>query len=1041
MDELSTKRSNAVLGAPAPLLPARASILMVDDQVARLLTYEAILAGLGVQCVRCTSGAEALQRLTHQEFAAILLDINMPLMDGFEVARRIRDEPGIEPTPIIFVTAEHAGELDSLRGYAVGAIDYVTVPVVPEVLRSKVAVLVELHQRRSELKALNKELAQKRAQAEQERAHALAEREALLRATFEHPTELMVLLEAERDARGAIADWVYRDANPNACAILDLARDNVIGRRLSELLPERAPRLIATCAEVLQSRSTLHYEASLRERDFFVTIFPFGRDAVVSSAVDISARKRTEAALRASEARQHAMLDNAPVGIAQSTPDSNLEYANKAFCHLLGYTLDELRGRNWRDITHPDDVQPETSLAQRVLAGELADYTLEKRLLRRDGSIVWVNMFATFVFDARRQPLQGVAVAIDVSAHKRALSELEQNRERLLLAQNATGLGTFDWDIPGNSIHWDPRVYEMWGVEPGTAVTFDTFAQGILGEDLPAVLAAIDGALQPNGDGTYHASFRVRNQRDGHVRWVECSGRVYFKGGRPLRMAGTALDVSARMRAQEQRRLSEERLSELANNIDQFAWTCDAQGSRTWFNKRWYEYTGSTFEQMRGDGWHAVHDPAHLPRVVENQRNAFARGETWEDTFPLRAKDGSYRWFLARAVPIRDADGRVLRWLGTNTDITAQRELQQALEQADRRKDEFLAMLAHELRNPVAPIASAAEVLAQLIGDGTARNLVGIVQRQAGQLARLLDDLLDVARVTQDRIALRTETLSLQACVELALETAQPLLAARAHRLTIDLPSEPLPIAADRIRIAQCIGNLLSNAAKYTEPRGHITLRAWRDGGEVALAVTDDGIGIAPDFLAHVFELFAQGARGLDRAQGGLGIGLCVCKRLIDMHGGRIAAHSAGTGQGSTFTLHLPLATDPPAAPPAPIAAPASARRVLIVDDNDDAAHSLALLLEIEGHRTLTVNSGEGALAEAPAFAPQLVLLDIGLPDISGYDVAQRLRAAMPHVRLIAVSGYGQASDRARSAAAGFDAHLVKPLELDALKAALAETP
>ncbi len=638
---------------------ARPAILMVDDKPARLLTYEAILTGLEVRCVRALSGEEALQRLLAEEFAVILLDVHMPGMDGFEVARLLREHPRLERTPIIFVTGERLSEFDRLKGYEVGAIDYIPVPVVPEILRSKVAILVELHQRRAELRAVNSALAG--------HDHTPLEIERRIRAVFDHPSELLVVLEAERNSAGDICDWIYRDANANAWTLLGLTREKLIGRRLSEVLGQAATRPHELCKQVRETRELTRYEAEFQDRHLLVTVFPIADDCVVSSAVDITDRKRIETALRHSE----------------------------------------------------------------------------------------------------------------------------------------------------------------------------------------------------------------------------------------------------------------ERLREI-----------------------------------------------------------------------------------------------------------------------DRRKDEFLAMLAHELRNPVAPILNVAEVLSrQLAGDVRQQSLVGIVQRQAAHLSRLLDDLLDVARITRGRIELKRELVPLAACVELALETADPLIKEKGHRLFIEPAVPGLVVNADRVRIAQCVTNLLSNAAKYTDPGGEIRLRQYVDQSQAVIEVSDTGMGISAQFLPHVFDLFAQGERALDRAQGGLGIGLSVCKRLLEKHGGSIAAHSNGAGKGSMFSIRLPLATEQTRAHVVSSSASTPRRRVLIVDDNHDAADSLAILLGMEGHEVRTAYSGEDALAQSAAADFEVVLLDIGLPGMNGYEVARRLKAAGSRARIVAQSGYGQPEDKQRAAAAGFHAHLVKPVEMAALANLLAETP
>jgi PAS domain S-box-containing protein len=901
-DPGSTGLSPDSRAAPIP----RASILLVDDQPARLLTYEAILSGLDVHCVRAHSGSEGLEKLLRQEFAVVLLDVQMPDIDGFEVARMVREHPRLERMPIIFVTGAHISVMDQLRGYEVGAIDYIAVPVVPEILRSKVAVLVELYQRRNELRLLNAELSVARQNLEAEHSRALASKEQQLRAVFEHPDQITTVLEAERDGQGAIQDWIYREANSNAARLLGLTRETLLGRRMSTLFEaERFTRLSALCERVRSNQERTRYEAVYENRDYLVTIFPIDENLVVSSGMDITDRKLAEAARREGERTFKALVENAPVGVAHNTLDGRFVYVNEAFCKLSGYGHDELLRMTWQDITHADDVGEDLRHTQLVLDGLLDHYTMEKRYVRRDGCAVWVSLYVNYVRDDAGRPLTSVAVAVDITERRRA-----------------------------------------------------------------------DAAL-----------------RD-----------------------------------------SELRFRELANNINQFAWTCDELGQATWYNDRWYEYTGTSFDDMAGEGWKKVLDPAHLPRVEAGLKRCFQTGATWEDTYPLRARDGSYRWFLSRAVQIRPPNGKPGRWFGTNTDVTELRELHEALELADRRKDEFLAMLAHELRNPVAPILSVAEALGRLLArDDKQQALVKIVQRQAQHLSRLLDDLLDVARITQGRIELRREPLALSACIEAAQESIEPQLRAKRQDLRMFLASDVPPVHGDRVRLAQCIGNLLSNASKYSDAGTIISLSTRREADWAVLEIRDQGCGIDAAFLPHVFDLFAQSGRSLDRSLGGLGIGLSVCRKLIELHGGRVEATSEGTGRGSVFSLRLPAAS---AAQPDAMGAQSTlgaALRVLIIDDNSDAADSMAMLLQIEGHVVATAYTPEDGMAKAATFDPNVVLLDIGLPRIDGCEVARRLRASGLGARLIAVTGYGEERDRKRAAAAGFHAHLAKPVDYSAL--------
>jgi PAS domain S-box-containing protein len=544
--------------------------------------------------------------------------------------------------------------------------------------------------------------------------------------------------------------------------------------------------------------------------------------------------------------------------------------------------------------------------------------------------------------------------------------------------------------------------------------------------------------LRGEGGGRYRAVYRVVHQHNGRTRWIESHGQVQFEDGIPVRMVGIKQDITDRIEADAALRQSEERFRELANHVDQIVWTCDELGRPTWYNDRWYEFSGTTFEQVAGEGWSALVHPAHVERVVGKFRRCVTTGEPWEDTFPVRGKAGEFRWFLSRAVPIKSADGAVLRWFGTNTDITAQRELQEALTEADRRKDEFLAMLAHELRNPVAPIISVSELLSrEVAGDTGLARQVEVIRRQAAHLARLLDDLLDVARITRDRILLRREVFDVGEAVTVALETVGPALSAGGHVLELDTRAN-LFVDADKDRLIQCLINLLNNAVKFSPRGGRIEVRTRAHDASVVIEVRDHGCGISTDFLPRVFDLFAQADQSLDRKSGGLGVGLSVCKRLVEMHGGSLRAASDGDGRGALFTLTLPLAAAAPHASTQSTAPARVVRRILIVDDNQDAADSISLLLQLSGHETAVVYEGGLALEKWRTFLPDTVLLDIGLPDLDGFEVIRRMRAGGFTGFAIALSGYGQPEDKRRAREAGFDTHLVKPVAHEALESALA---
>jgi PAS domain S-box-containing protein len=423
------------------------------------------------------------------------------------------------------------------------------------------------------------------------------------------------------------------------------------------------------------------------------------------------------------------------------------------------------------------------------------------------------------------------------------------------------------------------------------------------------------------------------------------------------------------------------------------------------------------------------------------QRAARTGKDVRNAEFDLELADGRVLNMMVNAAPLFDADGKVRGAIGAHVDVTALKRVQRRLEAADRQKDEFLAMLAHELRNPLAPIRNAGEILSRASpAESRALAAINIIQRQVTHLTRLVDDLLDVSRITQGRIDLKVGPLQLGDIVAHAVETVEPLFKEKRHRVTIQSSYQPLSVSGDSARLVQSVANILTNAAKYTDADGDIQIESHAEGAEAVLTVTDNGVGISQELLPRVFDLFVQGDRTLDRAQGGLGIGLSVVKRLIEMHHGRVVAASAGLGQGSRLEIRLPLLDRAARSVAEERSRPIPPRRILAVDDNQDAANSLTMVLSLDGHEVETAYTGQQALERVQSFRPDVVLLDIGLPEMDGYEVARRIRSQpdLDGVCLVALTGYGQPEDKQRAKAAGFDTHLIKPIDFAALRRVLA---
>jgi len=555
--------------------------------------------------------------------------------------------------------------------------------------------------------------------------------------------------------------------------------------------------------------------------------------------------------------------------------------------------------------------------------------------------------------------------------------------------------------------------------------------------------------------------------KDGSIKHVLIDSSALCADGRFIHTRCFTRDITERKRAETALLDARARLDAALDAGAIATWTWDIPSNRLFADSKLAQLFN--LPPSEGDGGaldkylQSIH-PEDAGKTIAALNRSFETGEPFGADYRVVQADGSIRWVTARGVVERDGTGRAYRMPGVLVDITDRKRLEEelrirvdqlaeadrrkedllaSLRDADRRKDEFLATLAHELRNPLAPIRNALQILKMARVDAaTVQKTRDMMERQVQHLVRLVDDLLDVSRVMRGKIDLHVEPVELATVVARAVETAQPLIEAQGHHLALSVPHESLLVRADPVRLTQVIGNLLTNAAKYTEANGHIWVSAAREGDDVLLRVRDDGIGIVPDMLPHVFELFVQADHTSAKAQGGLGIGLTLAKNLAQMHGGALEARSAGLGKGSEFIVRLPLVIQECNAVVEDSGTehlqghvPSRSQRLLVVDDNQDAATSLAMLLRLQGHEVRVAHDGPTALALATSYLPGVILLDIGMPGMDGYEVARRLRElpGLNRVVLAALTGWGQQEDRRRTAEAGFDHHFVKPLDANLL--------
>lgn len=621
--------------------------------------------------------------------------------------------------------------------------------------------------------------------------------------------------------------------------------------------------------------------------------------------------------------------------------------------------------------------------------------------------------------------------------------------ERLELALRASDLTLWDWDLVSGQVYLNEQWSNLSGQPAGESVVPIEKLQALIHPEDRARVFATLAAARAGDEHHYTVDYRIR-RADGSFRWIASHGQVTRRdaAGRPLRMTGTNADIDARKRNEESLAASllEQQAILAASPAGVFAVGTD----------RRVTLANHTMETMFGYGpgemiglptLELTADLDEWRWIGSEGYSRMARGELLRVEVRYRRKEGGVFWGLLQGVAIDVADPSKGR-LFTAVDITDRKRLEEDLREADRKKDNFIATLAHELRNPLAPIRNATAVLRQTAKTEAQRaECVEVIDRQVAQMALLLEDLLDVSRFTRGKLNLRLERVPLATVIDHAVEIARPLVDDGAHELHLELPAAPVWLEGDPTRLAQIFSNLLTNSAKYSEKGGVIRLSATALEGEVRVAVEDTGIGIAAEHLPRVFEMFSQVELALNRSQGGLGLGLSLVKGLVELHGGRIAAESDGPGRGSRFVVHLPTlagGAEPAAAafaadPPTAIAA----RRILVVDDNRDVVTTLAMVFELEGHDVHRAYDGEEALRAVEGFRPELVLLDLGMPRLNGFEVCRRLRATPwgTGVRLVALTGWGQDDDKRRTREAGFDLHLVKPVDPEALLALLDDLP
>jgi PAS domain S-box-containing protein len=733
-----------------------------------------------------------------------------------------------------------------------------------------------------------------------------------------------------------------------------------------------------------------------------------------------------------------ALVEKAFDGINVVNARGEIVYCAPNVERLLGYAASEFLGVNALDLVHPEESGHINALFAELVRSAGMSITAEFRFRRKDGTWLWIECTGTNLL--HDSCVGGIVCNYrDISERKNYEKMLQHTQEWLRQSLNAARMVAWEWDMSTNYVNCSPNA-RAYGIESGPVEDFIALVHP---DDRQHVLDAVSRAQA--GRGEYSTEFRVVLP-NGKERWARDQGTILYRDGQPVRMLGVCSDITERRRVEQRLVASESRFRKLADANIIGVTVGDVNGNVTYANDAYLNLIGYSREDLESKSidWRMITAAEYSALDEKALRDARENGACTPYEKEFVRKNGT-------RVPVLIGfgllEGTSSEFIAAVVDLSKQKRLEselrlwaERLKDEAQRKDEFLAMLSHELRNPLAPIRNGLQIIqmpqATAVQAGKAKEMM---TRQIGHLTSLVDDLLDVSRISRGRILIRKERVNLVAVIRTAVEDHRGDIEARGINLQFEAPGISAWMQGDQTRLAQVMGNLLTNAAKFTRATGQITVAVSVDpAGHASVFVRDTGIGIESAILERLFQPFGQAPQSIDRSSGGLGLGLALVKGLIELHGGTVQATSEGIGKGAEFSFRVPVEKIFTGEQPAQKSeSPRTPSSILIIEDNQDAAESMQLMLELSGHTVSVAYSGGAGIAMAQEHRPQIVLCDIGLPDIDGYQVARNIRGCLPETILIAISGYGQKADKTQALNSGFDRHLTKPVDPAVLEQAL----